>query len=121
MAIVNIPRKLSNLKEYWAPETCGDVGDVFIKILKVKGDYVWHAHENEDVIYYVLEGTLRLKFRESRDIVLDAGEMYKIPRRTEHLPTAEAEAQIMMIEPQSISLNKGDRALTQIFMPEVDI
>lgn len=120
MSIVRLAEKFSNMQDYWAPETCGDVGNVFVKLVKAKGDYVWHSHDTEDVIYYVVKGSLRIQFRESRDVVIDAGEMYTVSQRTEHLPTAENETHLMIIEPKAISLKKGEDALTQIFTGEIE-
>ena len=119
MSIVRLAEKFSNLRDYWTPEICGEVGNVFIMAIKAKGDYVWHAHDNEDIIYYVLKGALRIKFREGRDVIIDAGEMYKLAMRTEHLPTAEKETHLMIIEPQSISVAKGKDAVSQIFSGEI--
>jgi len=119
MSIVNLAEKFSNLREYWTPEVYGDIGNVFVKLVKAKGDYIWHAHDKEDVLYYVVKGALRIKFREGRDVVIDAGEMYTVPQTTEHFPTAEEETHIMIVEPQSVSLKKGDDAISEIFAPEV--
>ncbi len=121
MAIVNLANKFGRLTEYWTPETFGEIGDVHIKLVKVKGDYMWHKHEKEDTLYYVLKGKLTLKFRDARNVVIDAGEFYIVKNNTEHLPTSTEETQLMIIEPKSVSFDKENAdAITQIFMPEID-
>lgn len=120
MPVTNLAQKFGRLTEYWTPETYGDVGNVFIKLVKVKGDYVWHANREEDKVYMVIKGQLRLKFRESADVVIDAGEFYVLPKNTEHLPTAPQESHVLLIEPKSVGMtSEKDSAVTEIFMPEI--
>jgi mannose-6-phosphate isomerase-like protein (cupin superfamily) len=121
MAVINLAQKFARLHEYWTPQLYAEIGNVYIKLVKVKGAYVWHKHDNEDKLYMVMKGQLRLKFRESRDIVIDAGECYLVPRRTEHQPVAEEETNLILVEPMSASLKEGDaNAIKQIFIAEVD-
>jgi mannose-6-phosphate isomerase-like protein (cupin superfamily) len=121
MPIINLAQKFGRLKEYWAPEVYSEIGNVFLKLVKVKGCYVWHKHEKEDKLYLVMKGKLTIKFREARDVVLDPGEFYLVPKNTEHQPVADDEAHVILIEPKSASIKDGDTtAITQIFMPEVD-
>jgi mannose-6-phosphate isomerase-like protein (cupin superfamily) len=121
MPIVNLKNKFGSLAEYWTPETFADIGNVFLKLVKVKGDYVWHKHEKEDKLYMVMKGKLRLKFRDARDVVIDAGEFYVVPKNTEHQPIAADEAHVVLIEPKSASLKDADAtAIDQIFIAEVD-
>lgn len=120
MPVVKLANKFGRMTEFWTPEIYGDIGNVYMKLVKAKGDYVWHSHPNEDKMYMVYKGQLRLKFREARDVVIDAGEFYMLPKNTEHLPCAQEETHIILIEPKSATIGEDkDSAANQIFMPEV--
>lgn len=120
MPIVNLAQKFGRLTDYWTPETYGDIGNVYLKLIKAKGNYMWHSHEKEDKLYLVIKGQLILKFRESRDVVIDEGELFLVEKNTEHMPTAKDEAHVIIIAPKSASTGDKDSAIAQIFMPEVD-
>lgn len=121
MAVTNLAQKFARLHEYWTPQVYAEIGNVYLKLVKVKGAYMWHKHKNEDKLYLVMKGQLRLKFREARDVIIDAGEFYVVPKGTEHQPVAEEESNLLLVEPISASFKDGDAdAIKQIFMPEVD-
>ncbi|MDQ7094647.1 cupin domain-containing protein [Desulfosporosinus sp. PR] len=106
MEKINIQEKLSLFTEYWSPRIIGEVNDSYVKLAKFKGDFIWHIHENEDEMFYVLKGALTLKFRE-KDVLLQEGECIVIPRGIEHMPAAEEEVQVMLIEAKT-TLNTGN-------------
>ncbi|MBO6938321.1 MAG: cupin domain-containing protein [Deltaproteobacteria bacterium] len=93
--------------EHWSPKIVGDVNDVQVKVAKLEGEFVWHQHENEDELFLVVQGRLRMRFRD-RDVLLDPGELIIVPRGVEHLPVAEdGECQVLLVEPKT-TLNTGD-------------
>ena len=106
MERVNLEEKLSQLDEHWSPKIVGELNGQHVKLAKVLGEFVWHHHEHEDEMFYVVKGELTLKFRD-RDVVLKAGEFCVVPRGVEHKPVAEKEVHLMLFEPAS-TLNTGN-------------
>lgn len=106
MEKINIQEKLNLFNEYWSPRIIGEVNDSYVKIAKFKGDFIWHTHQNEDEMFYVLKGSLTIKFRD-KAVLLQEGECIVIPRGIEHMPVAEEEVWVMLIEPKA-TLNTGN-------------
>jgi len=106
MEKINLEQKFQQFDEYWSPRIIGEVNDSYIKIAKFKGEFTWHTHENEDEMFYVFKGTLTIKFR-GQHVKLQAGESLIIPKGTEHLPVADGEVHVLLIEPKS-TLNTGN-------------
>ncbi|TRO39349.1 cupin domain-containing protein [Pseudomonas putida] len=94
---INLRNELDALREYWKPRVLGRLNNQFVKIAKLKGEFVWHAHEHEDEMFSVIYGTLRIQL-EDRTIVLNAGEFCVIPKQMRHKPIAEDECAVMIIE-----------------------
>ena len=95
------PKKIAqSLQELWSPRVIGEVDDVFIKVAKLHGTLAWHSHEDEDELFLVLDGHLRIEL-EDRSIELDEGEMFIVPKGIRHNPVAEQECQVMLIERKS--------------------
>jgi mannose-6-phosphate isomerase-like protein (cupin superfamily) len=105
MQSVNLAAKLALITEHWSPKTVAAVNDFHVKLVKLKGEFVWHAHDTEDELFLVLEGTLRMQFRD-RDVVVGKGEFLVVPHGTEHRPVAEDEVQVLLLEPAS-TVNTG--------------
>ena len=103
---INVYQKLSLFNEYWSPKVLGEVNDAYIKIAKLNGEFLWHTHENEDEMFYVLKGTLAVRFRD-KEVVLNENEFVIIPKGVEHMPFAKEEVHVMLIEPKT-TLNTGD-------------
>ena len=103
---VNLQQKLSMFSEHWSPKIVGQVGDYHVKLAKLAGEFVWHAHEAEDELFLVLQGRLRMRFRD-REVTVDPGELIIVPRRTEHCPVADGEVHVLLFEPQT-TVNTGD-------------
>lgn len=103
---INIAEKLSLFNDHWNPRIVGALNGQHVKLAKVKGEFVWHHHEHEDELFYVLKGELRMEFRD-RTEVLQAGEMIIVPKGTEHRPVAEQEVHLMLFEPAA-TLNTGN-------------
>ncbi len=106
MEKVNLADKLSQFSEPWSPKIVGTVQGMDVKLVKLQGEFVWHQHDDQDEMFFVVTGRLLLKFRD-RDVWLDEGEFLIIPRGVEHLPVAPEEVHVMLIEPQG-TLNTGN-------------
>ena len=104
---INFEEKLSLFKEQWSPRVVAELNDNQFKIVKIEGDFVWHQHEDTDEAFIVLEGELRIDFRDG-SVKVSAGEMYVVPKGVEHKPFAEQEVKMLLIEPRGV-LNTGDQ------------
>lgn len=106
METINLSEKFNRFSDYWKPRIIGDLNDCHIKAAKLKGEFMWHHHDNEDELFLVTQGTLRMKFRDHEAIV-GPGELLIVPRGVEHLPVADEEVHLILIEPKS-TLNTGN-------------
>lgn len=106
MEKVNITEKFSLFQDYWSPRIVGELNDAYVKLVKLKGEFVWHHHEAEDEMFLVLKGTLLIKFRD-RDVWLNEGEFLIIPKGVEHMPVAEDEVHVILLEPKT-TVNTGN-------------
>lgn len=103
---VIIAEKLDLFSEYWSPKIVGELNGQQVKLAKFKGEFVWHKHDEEDEMFYVLKGSFRMEFRD-KTIVLHENEFLIVPRGVEHRPVADEEVSIMLFEPAT-TLNTGD-------------
>ncbi len=103
---VVVSEKFSQFAEHWSPKIVGELNGQMVKLVKLKGDFLWHHHDNEDEMFYVVKGRMIMKLRE-KDVVVDPGEFIIIPRGVEHMPTAPEEVHVMLFEPAS-TLNTGN-------------
>jgi mannose-6-phosphate isomerase-like protein (cupin superfamily) len=106
MEVVNLPEKFSLIDEHWSPKLLGELNNQAVKIAKLKGEFIWHHHENEDEMFFVIEGSMIIKLKD-KDIVLNKNEFFIIPKGVEHKPVAEDEVLVMMFEPMS-TINTGN-------------
>jgi mannose-6-phosphate isomerase-like protein (cupin superfamily) len=106
METINLQEKFSLFSDYWNPRIIGEVNECHVKAVKLKGEFVWHHHEHEDEVFLVVKGTLRMKFRD-REALVREGEFVIVPRGVEHLPVADEEVHIVLIEPKT-TLNTGN-------------
>jgi mannose-6-phosphate isomerase-like protein (cupin superfamily) len=113
---VNLAEKFTQFSEHWSPKIAGEVNDSLVKLVKFKGEFVWHHHEAEDEMFLVVKGRLRMRFRDG-DLVLEPGEFCIVPRGVEHMPVADEEVHVVLFEPRS-TLNTGnvrnERTLEQL-------
>ena len=113
---VNLKAKLELIHEHWTPKIVAEVGDMHVKLAKIEGEFVWHAHELEDELFMVISGTLTMELRGRAPIILEPGEVLVVPRGVEHRPVARDEVQILMFEPKT-TLNtgtaEGDRTVAE--------
>jgi len=106
MEIVNIAEKFGSFTEHWSPKIIAELNGQEVRIAKLKGEFVWHHHENEDEMFLVIKGTLKIGFRDG-DKVLNEGEFIIVPKGIEHKPSAEEEVSLLMFEPAT-TLNTGN-------------
>ena len=102
----NLAQKFSLIQDYWSPKIVGELNDSYVKLAKLKGEFIWHHHETEDELFLVVKGSLLIQLRD-RDIFLEEGEFVVIPKGVEHLPIAEEEAHVLLLEPKT-TLNTGN-------------
>jgi mannose-6-phosphate isomerase-like protein (cupin superfamily) len=102
---VNVAEKLERFSDYWSPKIIGELNDFHVKAVKLKGEFVWHHHETEDELFYVVKGRLVIRLRDG-EIVLEPGEFAVIPHMVEHLPIAEDEVHVLLLEPKT-TVNTG--------------
>jgi len=104
---VNIQEKFSLFTDYWHPRIAGELNGQHVKLAKFKGEFIWHQHEQEDELFFVVAGQLKIELRD-KTVMLEPGEFIIIPRGTEHRPIAENEVQVLLFEPAS-TLNTGNQ------------
>lgn len=102
---VNVVEKLERFSDYWSPKIIGELNDFHVKAVKLKGEFVWHHHETEDELFYVVKGRLVIRLRDG-EVVLGPGEFAVIPHMVEHLPVADEEVHVLLLEPKS-TVNTG--------------
>ncbi len=103
---INFKEKLSKFCDHWSPKVVAEMNDYQFKLVKVKGEFVWHDHPDTDEVFIVLEGKLDIEFRDSK-VTLESGEMFVVPKGIEHRPVAEKECKMMLIEPKGV-INTGE-------------
>jgi mannose-6-phosphate isomerase-like protein (cupin superfamily) len=106
MHAVNLADKFSKFQDYCNPRLIGEINDCAVKAVKLKGEFIWHHHDNEDELFLVVKGTLCMRFRDHQAIVRE-GEFLIVPRGVEHQPVADEEVHIILVEPKS-TLNTGN-------------
>jgi mannose-6-phosphate isomerase-like protein (cupin superfamily) len=106
MEKVNIKKKLGAFSDYWNPRILGELNGQYVKAVKLKGEFVWHHHDDEDELFLVVKGKLKMEFRD-RTVEVNEGEFIIVPRRTEHKPAADEEVHLLLFEPCS-TLNTGN-------------
>lgn len=110
MEVVSVAQKLAQFSEHWSPKIVGEVNDSYVKLVKFKGEFLWHHHDGEDELFLVIRGILRMKFRDhgvEREEKVLPGEFIIVPRGVEHMPIADEEVHVMLLEPKS-TLNTGN-------------
>ena len=103
---VNLAEKFALIEDYWSPRIAGELNDSYVKLAKLKGEFVWHHHEQEDEMFLVVRGTLCIQLRD-RDLWLREGEFAVIPRGVEHRPVASEEVHVLLLEPKT-TVNTGN-------------
>jgi len=106
MQTVNLADKFARFSDHWSPKLVGQVNGCAIKLVKISGEFVWHHHDSEDEMFFVVKGRLRMRFRDGEQMV-NPGEFIIVPHGVEHMPVAEGETEIMLVEPDT-TLNTGN-------------
>lgn len=117
LAALNLEKAFDQVTDYWSPAIIGEVNDSYVKIAKLKGEFVWHAHDLEDELFYIVKGELLIHTREG-DIHLKKGDLYIIPRGLQHNPFAQNECWVMLLEPKSTAhtgnvVTKGTKSVEE--------
>jgi len=106
MEVINISEKFKLFIEHWTPKKIGELNGQQVLLAKIKGEFIWHKHENEDELFFIIKGFLKIEFRD-KTIELNKGEMYIIPKGIEHKPIAKEEVHVLLFEPLAIK-HTGD-------------
>lgn len=102
---INLRAKLARFTDHWAPRVVAEMNDYQFKLAKIQGEFVWHRHDDTDEVFIVIDGRMAIEFRDGR-VELQTGEMFVVPRGTEHRPVAADECRIMLVEPRGV-VNTG--------------
>lgn len=117
MEKVNLAEKLTMFSEYWSPKIVGELNGQHVKLAKLKGEFIWHKHDNEDELFFVIKGRLKMEFRE-RTVFVNENEFIIVPKGVEHRPVADEEVSVMLFE-AATTLNTGD-AKSELTKYELD-
>ena len=115
---VNIHQKLSLFSDHWSPHIVGELNSQHVKLVKFKGEFVWHKHDNEDELFYVVQGSFSMEFRD-KTIIVNENEFLIVPKGVEHRPVASEEVSVMLFEPAT-TLNTGD-AISNLTKKELPV
>lgn len=111
MEKINLQQKFALFSEHWKPKIVGEINEVAVKIVKIKGEFIWHHHDQDDELFFVLKGRLLMQIREEskdqQNIWVEEGEFIIIPHGVEHRPVAEEETHLMLLEPKT-TVNTGN-------------
>ena len=103
---INLTQKLNMFSNHWSPKIVAQMNDYHFKLVKLKGDFVWHRHGETDEVFLVIQGAMQIDFRDG-SVGLRAGEMFVVPKGVEHKPWAEKECHVLLVEPAG-TVNTGD-------------
>jgi mannose-6-phosphate isomerase-like protein (cupin superfamily) len=106
MEKINLAEKLAQFDEPWSPKIVAELNDSYVKVVKLDGEFVWHHHDDEDELFLVVAGRLRMQLRDG-DVVVEPGELLVVPKGVEHCPLAEGETHVVLVEPKTV-LNTGN-------------
>ena len=116
MDVVNLEDKFGRISEHWSPKILAQLNDYHVKAVKLRGEFVWHRHDETDELFLVTKGSLVIRFRD-REVTLGPGELVVVPKGIEHLPVAEEECEVLLIEPAGTA-NTGDAGGPRTVEPE---
>lgn len=113
---MNLNEKFGRFSEHWKPKIVGEVNDFYLKLVKFQGEFLWHRHEAEDELFLVARGAFTVRLRD-REVRLREGEFFVVPRGVEHMPVAQEEAHVVLLERKS-TVNTGDAGGERTVPPE---
>ncbi len=106
VTVVDLAEKFARFADPWQPRIVGELNDTYVKVVRLQGEFVWHHHDDEDELFLVVAGTLRMQLRDE-ELLVGPGQFVVVPRGVEHRPVADDEVQVVLIEPKT-TLNTGD-------------
>ena len=106
LAKVKLSEKFARFDKPWSPKIVAELNDAYVKVVKLEGEFVWHHHDDEDELFWVVSGRLRMELRDG-EVLLDPGELLVVPKGVEHRPVADGETHVVLIEPKT-TLNTGN-------------
>jgi len=115
---ISIARKLASFRDHWNPRLIAELNGQEVKLARLQGEFVWHAHDDADELFLVVDGELRMEFRD-RAVVVRAGEMIVVPRGIEHRPVADAECAVLLFEPAGM-VNTGNAPRSDLTRDRID-
>ena len=107
---VSLQEQFARFDDYWSPKIVASVNDYDVKLVKVRGEFVWHQHDDTDEVFLVTAGQLRIQLQDHDDVVLNPGELFVVPRAVRHRPVADEETHLVLLEPHA-TVNTGDAEL----------
>jgi mannose-6-phosphate isomerase-like protein (cupin superfamily) len=107
---VNLQEQFARFDDYWSPKIVASVNDYDVKLVKARGEFVWHQHDATDEAFLVTAGQLRIQLQDGDDVVLSPGELFVVPRGVGHRPVADEETHMLLLEPRGV-VNTGDAEL----------
>lgn len=114
----NLNEKLGKIREHWHPAIVAELNEQYVKLAKLKGDFVWHHHQEEDELFLVIDGSLEMHFRD-KVVMLEKGDCIVVPKGVEHKPVAREEAAILLFEPKG-TINTGNARKSEFFKDKLD-
>lgn len=103
---INLAEKLARFSEHWSPRVVAEMNDYQFKLVKLRGEFVWHEHKDTDEVFFVIKGQMQVGFRD-RDVTIGEGELFVVPRGVEHITRASDECHALIIEPRGV-VNTGE-------------
>ena len=116
MNVVNLEEKFARFSAHWSPKILARLNDYLVKAVKLRGEFVWHRHDETDELFLVTRGILMIRFRD-HDVTIGPGELLVVPKGVEHMPVAEEECEVLLIEPAGTP-NTGDAGGARTIEPE---
>jgi mannose-6-phosphate isomerase-like protein (cupin superfamily) len=108
---INLTDKFALFSDHWSPKIMAELNNFYIKAVKFEGEFVWHKHDDTDELFWVIDGEFTMRFRD-RDVLVKAGEFIIVPIGVEHMPVADSEVQVVLIEKKG-TLNTGDAGVSE--------
>ncbi len=115
--VVNLAEKFASFSDHWSPRIIGQVNDLHLKAVKVRGEFVWHRHDDTDELFLVTSGHLSIRLRNRDDVSIGPNEFFVVPRGVEHSPIAEDECEVLLLEPAG-TVNTGDVSGSELTAPD---
>ncbi len=113
---INLEEKFALFHEHWKPKIVGEINSMHVKIVKLQGEFIWHSHDVEDEMFFVVKGSLTMNFRD-RSVEVGPGEFIIIPHTVEHMPFCKEETHVMLVEPME-TINTGGQESDRTYSPE---